>query len=238
MPVDRLLGRLRVSNGSQETGLIEEREPVFVELTAAAAQEHRNDKERRKLIVELGLSSVVPNASILRRFAEGTFGEMDLVESVAAMSEKVNAITGGNLDALATTLAAQASALEMIFSALAKRAADNIDCLKTTEAYLRLALKAQAQCRATLQTLFEVKNPQPVAFFKQGNFANGPQQINNGPSAGVPLAHAPARNSTHASNELLEGGYGARLDTGTKGAAAGADRRLEAVGSLHWTENN
>jgi len=31
-----------------------------------------------------------------------------------------------------------------------------------------LALKAQAQCRATLQTLAEIKNPHPVAFVKQG----------------------------------------------------------------------
>lgn len=46
--------------------------------------------------------------------------------------------------------------------------------LNATDTYLRLALKAQAQCRATLQTLAEIKNPRPVAFVKQANIAHGP----------------------------------------------------------------
>jgi hypothetical protein len=37
-----------------------------------------------------------------------------------------------------------------------------------------LALKAQSQCRATLETLAAIKNPQPVAFVRQANIAHGP----------------------------------------------------------------
>jgi hypothetical protein len=48
---------------------------------------------------------------------------------------------------------------------------------------MRLALKAQSQCRATIETLAEIKNPQPVAFVQQADVAHGPQQINNGPTA-------------------------------------------------------
>ena len=95
-----------------------------------------------------------------------------------------------------------------------------------------LGLKAQAQCRATLQTLAEIKNPQPVAFVKQANIANGPQQVNNGR---VPPARAgiPA----DPSNELLGLSHEQRLDAGATSAAGGADYRLETVGALQRTEN-
>ena len=43
---------------------------------------------------------------------------------------------------------------------------------------MRLALKAQGQCRATLETLATIKNP-PVVFARQANIAQGPQQVNN-----------------------------------------------------------
>ena len=46
--------------------------------------------------------------------------------------------------------------------------------LLATETYLRLALKAQSQCRATLETLAAIKNP-PVIFAKQANVTTGPQ---------------------------------------------------------------
>lgn len=52
--------------------------------------------------------------------------------------------------------------------------------LKQFQAYLGLALKAQAQCRATLEALAEIKNPRPMAFVKQANISGGPQQVNNG----------------------------------------------------------
>lgn len=43
-----------------------------------------------------------------------------------------------------------------------------------------MALKAQAQCRATLEALAEIKNPRPVAFVKQANISGEHQQVNNG----------------------------------------------------------
>ena len=46
------------------------------------------------------------------------------------------------------------------------------------ERYMQLALKAQSQCRATLETLAAIKNP-PIVYARQANIANGPQQVNN-----------------------------------------------------------
>lgn len=68
----------------------------------------------------------------------------------------------------------------MIFNEIARRAALNMgEHLQATDKYMRLAMKAQGQCRATLQTLGELKNPRQMAFVKQANIANGYQQVNN-----------------------------------------------------------
>ena len=47
---------------------------------------------------------------------------------------------------------------------------------------MRLALRAQSQCRATLETLAAIKNP-PIVYARQANVTTGPQQINNGTAA-------------------------------------------------------
>ena len=73
----------------------------------------------------------------------------------------------------------QAMTLETIFTSLARRA-NSLEYLNHFQTYLGMALKAQAQCRATLEALAEIKNPRPVAFVKQANITNGPQQVNNG----------------------------------------------------------
>jgi hypothetical protein len=44
---------------------------------------------------------------------------------------------------------------------------------------MRMALRAQNQCRATLQTLAAIKNP-PVVFANRANIASGPHPVNNG----------------------------------------------------------
>ena len=44
-----------------------------------------------------------------------------------------------------------------------------------------MALRAQNQCRMTLETIATIKNPS-VVFAKQANIAAGHQQVNNGPA--------------------------------------------------------
>jgi hypothetical protein len=153
--------------------------------------EHEEGRSRERLLAELGLSSILPNASTARTFAKAGIGELDLTESVGVVRKATQAVQAGNLSGLEATLTAQAVALDAIFNEMARRAALNIgEYINATEVYLRLGLKAQAQCRATLQTLFEMKNPQPIAFVKQTNIANGPQQVNNGGRAADPSSRA------------------------------------------------
>jgi hypothetical protein len=186
-------------------------------------------KSDERIFAEVALSTVTTNGVTARLFSRGTFGESDLGATIAAMREKAGKVQAGDLSELEATLLAQAVALNAIFTELSRRAALNMgEHLAATEAYLRHAFKAQAQCRATLQTLAEIKNPRPVAFVKQANIAHGPQQVNNG-------TDAPTRareEKTIEANELLEVQHGERLDTRTAGAASGDHSQLETVGAI------
>lgn len=54
--------------------------------------------------------------------------------------------------------------------------------MEAMEPYMRLALNAQGQCRATIDTLAAIKNT-PVVFARQANLSNWPQQVNKGAPA-------------------------------------------------------
>ncbi len=102
---------------------------------------------------------------------------MDLTECLVKLHHAVSRVHGGDLREAETLLTAQAVTLNTMFTHLANLAvkAEYVDQL---DRYMRLALKAQGQCRATLEALAEVKNP-PVVFARQANIAQGPQQVNN-----------------------------------------------------------
>jgi hypothetical protein len=193
-------------------------------------------KSRKRLLAELGMSSVLTNTNTTRSFAKAAVGELNLTEAVAVMREKVSAVNAGNLDGLEETLIAQAVSLNAIFNEMARRAYLNMgEHLNATDIYLRLGLKAQAQCRATLQTLSDMKSPQPIAFVKQANIANGLQQVNNGlaPAGSASRGEIPGNRS----NELLGLNHEQRLDTSTQGAAGGTHCHVEAMGAVVRSED-
>ena len=158
-------------------------------------------------------------------------GEVDLSELITDLQKKAETIQDGNMKPVEAMLYGQAMALQTIFTNLARRSAMNAgEYIDAADKYMRLALKAQSQCRATLETLAEIKNPMP--YIKQANIANGPQQVNNGKSTQYAQAHAPAGNSQTLQNELLEHQHGDTLEFGTTGQTVGADTHLEAVGTV------
>jgi len=153
------------------------------------------------------------------------YGEIDLQAMVDELGRQNDKVRDGDLSRADSLLMTQAHTLDAIFNELARRAAMNMgEYINATDRYLRLALKAQSQCRATLETLAAIKNP-PVIYAKQANISNGPQQVNNG----TPQAVA-REEKTIEQNELLEAQHGQRLDTGTTGAAIGADTAMATVG--------
>lgn len=153
-----------------------------------------NDKGKShdRKIAEVGLSAPTLNAVTARNFSRKTLGESDLTETIHVMQEKVDKVNVGDLSELEATLAAQSVSLDAIFNELARRAVINMgEHLHATESYMRLALKAQAQCARTIEVLANIKNP-PIVYAKQMNVANGNQQVNNGSNANntQPPAHA------------------------------------------------
>ena len=129
-------------------------------------------------------------------------------------------------------LIGQATALQTIFTSLARRAA-NQEHLRQYETFLGLALKAQSQSRATLSALVDLKYPRQATFVKQANITKGPQQVNNGAAPTGAISHAEEFKTEQ--NKLLEGKSHERtcLDSGTTPAAKRRHQAVEAVGKVH-----
>ena len=87
--------------------------------------EHQEGRSRERLLAELGLSSILPNANTAQTFAKGGIGELDLTESLDVVRNASQAVQAGNLSGLEATLTAQAVALDAIFNEMARRAALN-----------------------------------------------------------------------------------------------------------------
>ena len=102
----------------------------------------------------------------------------------------------------------QATALQTIFNSLARRASTQ-ERLPQYQTFLGLASKAQAQSRATISALVDVKYPRQATYVKQATIANGPQQVNNGVASDTFLqryaqARAHAEQSASKQNKLLD----------------------------------
>lgn len=173
----------------------------------------------------------IAGAVTIEQFAK-QFGAIDLGVLVESLSTQAKSVNDGDLKRAEGMLIIQAHTLDAIFNNLAQKAA-RAEYMDKLDKYLRLALKAQSQCRATLQTLGELKNPQSVAFVKQANISNGPQQVNNGDSFAT-STHAPAhaKEIKNQPNELLEKKPNEQLDTRAPGATGRADPAMATVGAI------
>lgn len=200
-----------------------------VEQYITVVQGPKDGRTSQEQTAEAVLQGVAPSAVTAMTYSNTTWAGLELVTCMKQLRDQVHDVNSGDLRTLEGMLVGQASALSSIFHECARRAALNMgQHMKATEQYMRLALKAQSQCRTTIETLAEIKNPRPVAFVKQANIANGHQQVNNGVASDPGPMRGEERPS--APNEILEGGNVARLDTRAPRASGGVDSTLEAVG--------
>ena len=104
-------------------------------------------------------------------------GDLGVVEATNFLKLDGLKAAGGDLAKLQQMLAIQSSTLGIIFNDFLVKASmqTNFDI---KEKYIRLALKAQSQCRATVESLAVIQQG-PAIFARQANIANGPQQVNN-----------------------------------------------------------
>jgi hypothetical protein len=185
-----------------------------------------NEDEARKKIAELYLLPHLYAARVV--LAYNPKSSLDLVAVAKKMQEHAKEVNNGDLLQAEAMLINQAQALQAIFVNLAERA-KNQEGLAQIQTLMSLSLKAQSQCRATLQTLVDVKYPRQATFIKQANIANQ-QQVNNG----IPPPVEPSREEKPVTaNELLEDQHGKRMDAGKTSTASSADPQLETVGAIH-----
>ncbi len=140
--------------------------------------------------------------------AAGTIRGLNDIHDVNALtkilSKQTADVVGGNMTRPESMLLSQAHTLDALFNSLVMKGL-NQSHMPHYESFLRLAYKAQSQCRSTLQTLSDIKNPS-VVYAKQANITNGNQQINNGVPA--PRTQENIKNT----NELLTELPNATLD--------------------------
>ena len=156
--------------------------------------------------------------------------EIDAPTMLETLRDRAVAVQRGDLAHAEAMLINQASALQALFVRLSERAMEQAH-MPNLEGFMRMALRAQSQCRATLETLATIKNP-PIVYAKQANFAAGHQQVNNGTS--VPTQ---AREIENQQSKLLEAQHGEWLDTGTTGATVGTDNAMATLGEIDRAEN-
>ena len=191
----------------------------------------REGQTHDQVAAEAFLDPVLPNTVTAITFVKWCAGDLNLDAAIQVLRDRTARANRGDLSDAEAMLTAQATALDAIFGALARRAHMNMgEYLDASDTYMRLALKAQSQCRTTLETLAEIKNPRAVAFVRQANIAHGHQQVNNGAAP----AEAPrVRETTTRPNELLRHDHGTRLDTGTAGITGRIDSGLAPVGAVN-----
>jgi hypothetical protein len=148
---------------------------------------------------------------------------LDVPTLVQALKDQGAAANRNDLSQAEAMLMNQATALQSLFARMTERA-HGVEHMANFEIFIRVALKAQAQCRVTLETLVAIKNP-PLVYAKQANVTTGPQQINNG------IAHT-GKNKIQPS-KLLEADHGNYLDTRAQTAPARVDSDLETVGAVN-----
>lgn len=194
-----------------------------------------------RAVAESVVTGTLANSVLTKRFTTVLSDELfDLTECMNVIVATVGEVQAGDLRAGEALLTGQAVALNAIFTELARRSALNMgEHLGAAESYMRLALKAQNQCRATVETLAAMKNP-PVVFARQANINNGgQQQVVNGArlQGGASPAPAPAPETETQQNRLLEVDHGERLDFGAKSAAGGTHQDVAPVGALNRAAN-
>ena len=113
----------------------------------------------RKLL-EPNFRHAVTASSFSNKLLNGSIEEPGIMDFVTHMQKVTKAAEDGDLTMASRMLAGQAISLDNMFTELARRAALNMgEYINAAERYGRLALKAQGNCRATLEALAKLHQP-------------------------------------------------------------------------------
>jgi hypothetical protein len=93
------------------------------------------------------------------------FNDADVPSLVDELRSQAAAVNRSEMNHVEAMLMNQATGLQSLFTRMTERANEQ-SLMPNLEGFMRIALRAQSQCRATLETLAAIKNP-PVVFAKQ-----------------------------------------------------------------------
>ena len=196
-----------------------------------AKQDKQSESEH---YAKVSLSPATMSAVLSEAFTNQLFPDTSIADVANALRDKITNIEDGDMKPIEAMLIGQAQALQTMFVSLGRQAASKTSLPQYT-AFMNLALKAQAQSRATIQALIELKYPKQATFVKQANIANGHQQINNNQNSRDintpvhPRAPAHAKAIENQPNELLSEMNNATLDTSGTTTTSRANKAMAAV---------
>lgn len=175
-------------------------------LASDAKAEKVAQLEKAKIKQAKKLLAPEANAAMIAAYHQKNTGleseEIGIMEALYAIEDWNSELKGNNpLQLTERMLLSQAIALNQIFTALANKSSRQ-EYMKNLETYMRLALKAQSQSRATLETLANIKQPPHVVIAKQANLANN-QQVNNSPMPDSKMVQGNAPASSVSDNNII-----------------------------------
>lgn len=195
---------------------------------------------RKSILVECGKTDddnarryaaaiISPELTAFRVISEverktGLGDELDTPALMEQLESQAKAIQNGDMAHAEAMLMGQATTLQSLFGRLAQRGM-SCEGITAFEANMRMALRAQSQCRATLETLSHIKNP-PI-YTTQVNATTGPQQVNNG--GAIPKQ---TEENKFEQTQLLEASNDEWMDTGATGKTSAGNKALEAMGEI------
>lgn len=116
-------------------------------------------KSDARNLAEIALEPAAQAMATTMLFNRGSFGKIEATETYEVLHDSIKLVTAGDLSHHRALLAGQAIALNSIFTEMSRRSALNMgEYLQASETYMRLALKAQAQSRATIEALDRLAN--------------------------------------------------------------------------------
>lgn len=145
------------AKGNRGEGLLGPNEVAELEV------EKQQGEKVGKTLARVTLDPQTRNANVAMAYGGAMFGDNhrpDLMQSSAALAEEIERAMAGDLGLASRVYASQAVTLDAMFTEMARRAAMNFGTYpQAVERYARLALKAQANCRATLEALAKLHQP-------------------------------------------------------------------------------
>ena len=116
-------------------------------------------KSEGRVLAEVCIDPASSAASLAQRFHRGSFGDLAITDIYGVIRDQIVSSQAGDQSAQRAMLVGQSIALNAIFAEMARRAALNMgEYIGASETYMRLALKAQAQSRATVEALDRLAN--------------------------------------------------------------------------------